>query len=175
MPVSPDQTTFAEFAGARSAALYRFCYLLVGDRGLAEDLLQESLVKTYVKWRKLRAPAAAEAYTRRVITTTAISWWRRKAWHAERPRDDVPELDIGGYADDVDQRTWLWGELQRLPARQRAAVVLRYYEDLTETQTAEAMGCTVGTVKSQVHAALRKLRDQLGTDVVLENEEMVTR
>ena len=85
-----DAGEFAEFARGRHGALYRYAYLLAGERGLAEDLVQEGLVKTYVAWRRLRDPANAEAYTRRVITTTAITWWRRKSWNAERPNDDLP-------------------------------------------------------------------------------------
>jgi RNA polymerase sigma-70 factor (sigma-E family) len=165
MPDERDSAGFAEFATSRHGALYRYAYLLAGDRGLAEDLLQEALVKTYVGWRRLRDPGNAEAYTRRVITTTAITWWRRKAWRAERPNDDVPDRPVD--ADDTTARIWLWNELQQLPPRQRAALVLRYYEDLTEPQTAEALGCSVGTVKSQVSAALKKLRARLGDEVVL--------
>lgn len=156
---------FAEFATSRHGALFRYAYLLTGDRGLAEDLVQEALVKTYVGWRRLRDPSNAEAYTRRAITTTAIGWWRRKSWRAERPNDDVPDRPAAG--DDVTARIWLWQELLKLPPRQRAALVLRYYEDLTEPQTAEILGCSVGTVKSQVSDALKKLRTRLGSDVVL--------
>ncbi|HWD82991.1 MAG TPA: SigE family RNA polymerase sigma factor [Kribbella sp.] len=156
---------FAEFATSRHAALFRYAYLLAGDRGLADDLVQEALIKTYVSWHRLRDPANAEAYTRRAITTTAIGWWRRKSWHAERPNDDVPDRPVTG--DDSTARIWLWHELQRLPPRQRAALVLRYYEDLTEVQTADVLGCSVGTVKSQVSDALKKLRVRLGSDVVL--------
>ena len=156
---------FAEFATSRHGALFRYAYLLTGDRGLAEDLVQEALVKTYVGWHRLRDPNNAEAYTRRAITTTAIGWWRRKSWRAERPNDDVPDRAAAG--DDATARIWLWQELQKLPPRQRAALVLRYYEDLTEPQTAEILGCSVGTVKSQVSDALKKLRTRLGSDVVL--------
>jgi RNA polymerase sigma-70 factor (sigma-E family) len=161
----PDTAAFAEFATSRHGALYRYAYLLAGERDLAEDLVQEALVKTYVAWRRLRDPNNAEAYTRRVITTTAISWWRRKSWRAERPTDDVPDRPVD--ADDATARIWLWHELRQLPPRQRAALVLRYYEDLTEPQTAEVLGCSVGTVKSQVSDALKKLRARLGDDVVL--------
>jgi RNA polymerase sigma-70 factor (sigma-E family) len=157
-----DSSAFAEFATARHGALYRYAYLLAGDRGLADDLVQEGLTKTYVVWRKLRDPANAEAYTRKVITNVAIAWWRRKAWHAERPHDDVPEQPVA--AEDSTARLWLWDELKQLAPRQRAAVVLRYYEDLTEAQTAEVLDCSIGTVKSQVSDALKKLRTRLGTD-----------
>jgi len=154
---------FAEFARGRHGALYRYAYLLAGDRGLADDLVQEALIKTYVAWRRLHNPHAAEAYTRKVITTTAIDWWRRKSYH-ERPHDDLPEGIAG--TEDAGTRLWLWHELLQLPPRQRAALVLRYYEDLTEAQTAEVLGCALGTVKSQVSLALRKLRDRLGDEAL---------
>ncbi|QIK76358.1 SigE family RNA polymerase sigma factor [Nocardioides piscis] len=157
-----DPAAFAEFVAARSAALHRAAYLMVGERQLAQDLVQEALTKTYVAWPRLRDPSKAEAYTRRTITTTAISWYRRKSWHGERPTETLPEGATSGHDETVAQREWLWQALQQLPPRQRAAIVLRFYEDLTEVQTAEAMGCAVGTVKSQVSAGLTKLRTQLG-------------
>lgn len=140
---------------------------MVGDVQLAQDLVQEALTKTYVAWPRLRDRAKLEAYTRRVITTTAISWFRRKSWHGERAHADVPEpsASVPDHAADTDQRDWVWRALLELPVRQRAAIVLRYYEDLTEAQTAQAMGCAVGTVKSQVSAGLSRLRAQLGSQV----------
>jgi RNA polymerase sigma-70 factor (sigma-E family) len=172
-----DSAAFAEFATARSAALFRAAYLMVGDHGLAEDLLQEALTKTYVAWPRLRDINNAEAYTRKAITTTAISWWRRKSWQAEKPRDDVPELAARGHEPEhaVAERDWLWAELRQLPPKQRAAIVLRFYEDLTEAQTAAALGCSVGTVKSQVSTGLKRLRDRLGPDIgaLLANEMVV--
>jgi RNA polymerase sigma-70 factor (sigma-E family) len=158
-----DPQAFADFVAARSAALHRAAYLMVGDAQLAQDLVQEALTKTYVVWPRLRDPGAAEAYTRKAITTTAIGWYRKKSW-GERAVDALPEPQRAGREDDIEQRAWLWQALQELPVRQRAAIVLRYYEDLTEPQTAEAMGCAVGTVKSQVSAGLKKLRARLGDD-----------
>jgi RNA polymerase sigma-70 factor (sigma-E family) len=162
---SRDWATFVEFVAARSAALQRAAYLMVGDVGLAQDLVQEALVKTCVAWPRLREPAAAEAYARKVITTTAVGWFRRRAWSAERSYDKPPEAPSPGHADGVDQRTWLWQCLLQLPPRQRVAIVLRYYEDLSEAQTAEAMNCAVGTVKSQVAAGLAKLRALVGHEL----------
>jgi RNA polymerase sigma-70 factor (sigma-E family) len=157
-----DPAAFAEFVAARSPALHRTAYLMVGDRGLAQDLLQEALTKTYVAWPRLRDPGKAEAYTRKAITTTAISWYRRRSW-GERPTDAVPDRATRGHLDDdVATRDLLWQALQALPPRQRAVIVLRFYEDLTEAQTAAALDCAVGTVKSQASAALRKLRNDLG-------------
>jgi RNA polymerase sigma-70 factor (sigma-E family) len=158
------RTQFADFVAARSPALHRAAYLMVGDVALAQDLVQEALTKTYVAWPRLRDPANAEAYTRRAITTTAISWFRRKGWNVERPAAEPPERPVLGHAEAVTTSAWLWACLQGLPPRQRVAVVLRYYEDLTEAQTADAMGCAVGTVKSQVSAALTKLRAELGDE-----------
>lgn len=165
-----DPAAFAEFVAARSAALHRAAYLMVGEEALAQDLLQEALTKTYVAWPRLRDPAKAEAYTRKAITTTAITWFRRKSWNNERATETLPErggAGGAGHADAVAQRDWVWSALQALPPRQRVAIVLRYYEDYTEAQTAQAMGCAVGTVKSQVSAALKNLRGRLGDDVEL--------
>jgi RNA polymerase sigma-70 factor (sigma-E family) len=159
---SRDRAAFAEFVAARSGALHRAAYLMVGDVGLAQDLVQEALTKTYVAWPRLRDAGNAEAYTRKVITNTAITWFRKKSWYGERPGDLVPETADPGHADAVAVRTSLLQALAQLPPRQRAVVVLRYYEDLTEAQTAAMLGCAVGTVKSQASAALGKLRDLMG-------------
>jgi RNA polymerase sigma-70 factor (sigma-E family) len=157
-----DAAAFADFAAARGRALYRAAYLMLGDHALAEDLVQEALTKTYVAWPRLRRVESAEAYTRKIIATTAISWWRRRSWDAEQPRDDVPDVVVRDHSDRLADQDAMWTELQALPPRQRAAIVLRFYEDLSERQTADAMGCSVGTVKSQVFAGLEKLRARLG-------------
>jgi RNA polymerase sigma-70 factor (sigma-E family) len=171
-----DRTAFAEFAAARARSLHRAAYLMVGDPQLAQDLVQEALTKTYVAWPRLRDPHNAEAYCRKAITTTAISWFRRKGWNNERPTETLPEGTLGGHDTTVADRDQVWRALQALPPRQRAALVLRFYEDLTEAQTAAAMGCASGTVKSQVSAGLAKLRDRLGDDVELvSNDEGITR
>ena len=157
-----DPAEFADFAAARSRALHRAAYLMVGDTHLAQDLVQEALTKTYVAWPRLRDPGKAEAYTRKAITTTAISWMRRKGFRGERPTEELPEPAASASHDDrVAVRDLVWTALLELPARQRAAIVLRYYEDLTEAQTAAAMGCATGTVKSQVHAGIASLRQRL--------------
>ena len=152
-----DPAAFAEFVAARSASLHRTAYLLVGDRGLAQDLLQEALTKTYVAWPRLRDPGKAEAYTRKAITTTAITWYRRRSW-GERPTAAFPEREHADHVDDLTIREVLWEALQALPPRQRAAIVLRFYEDLTEVQTAAVLGCSPNTVKSQTRQALDRLR-----------------
>jgi RNA polymerase sigma-70 factor (sigma-E family) len=175
-----DRAAFAEFAAARARALHRAAYLMVGEPQLAQDLVQEALTKTYVAWPRLRDPHNAEAYCRKAITTTAISWFRRKGWDNERPTENLPEGVLVGHDTAIADQDRLWRALQTLPQRQRAALVLRYFDDLTEAQTADAMGCAVGTVKSQVSAGLAKLRAQLGDDAELLSldemaEKMVTR
>jgi RNA polymerase sigma-70 factor (sigma-E family) len=142
---------------------------MVGDSLLAQDLVQEALARTYVAWPRLRDPRNAEAYCRKAITTTAISWFRRKSWNNERPTEHLPEeaRGVAGPEASVVEQDAMWRALRELPPRQRAALVLRFYADLSEAQTAEAMGCAVGTVKSQVSAGLGKLRGLLGDDVDL--------
>jgi RNA polymerase sigma-70 factor (sigma-E family) len=159
------EAAFHDFVAARSASLFRTALLVVGDHQLAQDLLQESLVKTYVAWPRLRAVANAEAYTRRVIVTTAISWRRRRSFH-ERPVDPLPELAVGDLADAVVGGADLWPLVQDLPPKQRAAVVLRYCEDLSEAQTAELMGCSVGSVKKNASVGVAKLRQRMGGRLV---------
>jgi RNA polymerase sigma-70 factor (sigma-E family) len=168
---------FAELVEARSTALLRLAYAVVGDHQLAQDLLQEALVKVYVAWPRLRDASAAEAYARRTIVTTAISWRRRRSFH-EPPTEVVP--DSAGDADQSDRLAThdvLWEQVRRLPPRQRTALVLRYYEDLSEAETADLMGCSTGTVKSQLSAALSKLRERVGpsSGVLLPDDQAVTR
>jgi RNA polymerase sigma-70 factor (sigma-E family) len=156
-----DVTAFSDLVATRSAALLRTAYLVVGDHQLAQDLVQESLVKTYVAWPRLRDVTKAEAYARRTIVTTAISWRRRGSFH-ERPVLAIPEHAQSDRTDAIATRDLLWAHVRALPPRQRAALVLRYYEDLSESDTAQLMGCAVGTVKSQVSAALDRLRQHMG-------------
>jgi RNA polymerase sigma-70 factor (sigma-E family) len=170
-----DIAAFSEFVAARCAALHRTAYVVVGDHQLAQDLLQEALVKAYVAWPQLRDATKAEAYVRRTIVTTAISWRRRRSFH-ERPVDHVPDARKSDETERLATQDVLWEQVRSLPPRQRAALVLRYYEDLSETETAELLGCSVGTVKSQVSAALGKLRERVGidSDVLLRDEQAVT-
>jgi RNA polymerase sigma-70 factor (sigma-E family) len=147
-----DEATFDDFVAARSRALLRTAYLLTHDHALAEDLLQTSLAKAWFAWG--RVDGNPEPYVRRILVNTYASWWRRK-WNGEHPTEDLPEhVDEETGAEPTD----LWRAMERLPRRQRAVVVLRYFEDLTEAQTAALLGCSVGTVKSQCSKALAKLR-----------------
>lgn len=161
-----DVSAYSDFVTARSGRLFGTAYLVIGDYQLAQDLLQDALVRTYVAWPRLRDPGNAEAYTRRTIITTAISWRRRRSFH-ERVTGDLPEDRAPDEIAGIGARDELWQALRLLPPRQRTTVVLRYCEDLSETETARLMACSVGTVKRQASLALGKLRDQLGGELAL--------
>ncbi|GAA2359115.1 SigE family RNA polymerase sigma factor [Dactylosporangium salmoneum] len=136
----------------------RLAMLLTGDPSRAEELLQDSLVKLYERWGKIRSEDGAHAYLRRILTNSQISWWRRR--FRERLVAEVPDRSyepIGAHPDaDVLRQALL-----ALPPRQRAVVVLRHYEDLSEREIAHILGCTEGTVKSQNARALQRLRRTL--------------
>jgi len=157
----PDAEAFSAFASARSGSLFRIAYLVMGDYQLAQDLVQESLTKTYLAWPRLRDVNNAEAYTRRVIVTTSISWRRRRSFR-ERPAEALPDPGVPDPTALLPEDGQLWAAVRGLPPRQRTAVVLRYCEDLSVAQTAELMGCSVGSVKRQVFIALGKLRLAMG-------------
>ena len=150
---------FAEFVAARWTALYRLAYLLTASPTAAEDLLQTSLEKAYVRWARIGGMDHAEAYVRRMIANTYVSG-RRRAWVREEPRDRVPETESSAEGALLD-RALLWPLVCALPDRQRAVIVLRYYEDLSEADIATTLGCACGTVKSQSSAAMRSLRRAL--------------
>ena len=151
---------FREFVAARSAALLRTAYLLTGDWGAAEDLVQTALTKVFLAWQRLGEIEAPEPYARKVLVNTATSWWRRR-WHGERPTPTLPERPARDGTLDFDERDLLWRHVTRLPARQRAVLVLRFYEDLSEAETARLLGVSTGTVKSQSSRALATLRQRL--------------
>jgi RNA polymerase sigma-70 factor (sigma-E family) len=162
MSDADDIASFTAFVEAGGATLFRTAYLIVGDYQLAQDLVQEALVKTLLAWPRLSDHGNLDAYVRRIIVTTCISWRRRRAFH-ERPVETLRVPGDPDHADSVATHDALIVALGALPPRQRAAIVLRYYQDLTEAQTAEAMGCSVGAVKSQVSVGLRRLRASLGS------------
>jgi RNA polymerase sigma-70 factor (sigma-E family) len=162
-PVETREAQFREFVAARSAALLRVGYLLCGDLALAEDLLQTALTRTYLAWRRLEGIESLEAYTRKVLFNTATSWWRRR-WRGERPTQVLPEQPVSDHTDRLVERDAVWRLLSTLPARQRAVIVLRYYEDLSEADIAAELGLSVGTVKSHASRALATLRTRLDSD-----------
>jgi RNA polymerase sigma-70 factor (sigma-E family) len=143
---------FDDFVAARSRALLRTAYLLTHDHALAEDLLQTSLAKAWFAWKRIQGEP--EPYVRKILVNTYATWWRRK-WNGERPTEELPERAV---PETPTEPTDLWTAMERLPRRMRAVIVLRYFEDLTEAQTADVLGCSVGTVKSQTSKALAKLR-----------------
>lgn len=149
---------FHEFVVARGGALSRTAFLLTGEHHAAEDLLQSALAKAAVRWRQILDHGQPEAYVRRTMINEQISWWRRRR---PQPVAQVPDQVGPDEPHQVVERVALGQALDTLTPRQRAVVVLRYYEDLSEADTAEAMGCSVGTVKSQTHLALGHLRKAL--------------
>ncbi len=152
---------FVDFVHARSASLFRTACLLVADRALAEDLLQQALLRAYVGWGRLRDPTAAEAYVRTILVRSAISWRRRRAWESEVLVADPPEQPTSDEVAGIDERRTLLPLLRSLTARQRAVLVLRYYEDMSEEQIASTLGCSRGAVKSHTARAMSRLRTAL--------------
>jgi len=147
---------FREFVLARGPALSRTALLLTGSHHAAEELLQEALVKAAARWRRLTAEGDPEAYVRRIMVNDRISWWRRRRRESVVPA--VPEWSSVDGSDAVDGRVDLAAALATLPARQRAVIVLRFYEDRSVQETADLLGCAPGTVKSQTSDALARLR-----------------
>ncbi|MBN0044851.1 SigE family RNA polymerase sigma factor [Streptomyces actuosus] len=153
---------FRAFVVGRWPRLMRTAFLLAGEQHAAEDLVQSTLERVYVAWRKVAAADDPEAYVRRVMINAHARRHRRRLREFLAPRDDsgiVREVaDTGDRISQAEDRGVLLKALAQLPPRQRQAVVLRYWEDLTETQAAEAMGCSVGAVKSNAAKGIAKLR-----------------
>jgi RNA polymerase sigma-70 factor (sigma-E family) len=156
---------FAEFVGARWPSLFRLAYLLAASPTGAEDLLQTTLEKAYMSWGRISRMEHPEAYVRRMLATTLVSS-RRRAWIGEQPSEQLPDTSGDSGEVGVLDRSLLWPLVCALPERQRAVIVLRYYEDLTEAQIADALGCAPGTVKSQSSAAIGALRRGLAASGV---------
>lgn len=153
--MEPDRESFSAWALSSHHALLRTAVLLTGDHHRAEDLVQEALTKVALRWRRL-SDGYPDAYARQVIVRDNISWWRR---NRREPLRDVEAPPVPSATSGVDRRLVLEQALARLTPRQRSVIVLRYYDDLTERQAAEAMGVAVGTIKSQTSLALRRLRE----------------
>ena len=156
--------SFEGFVAARWAALYRTAYLLTGQHAEAEDVLQTTLVKAFASWGRVERADSAEAYVRRMLVNGFISSRRRGSSRLERVQDSAPDVPVATHESAVLDRLNLWTYVTGLPPRQRAVIVLRFYEDMSERQVAEALGCSLGTVKSQTHDALKTLRACLGTE-----------
>lgn len=149
---------FEQYVESQSTRLLRIAYLLTGDLGRAEDLVQDSLVATYRHLSRIRDPRALDAYVRTTMGHTLISWTRRPVWRRERPAsDELERMSLAAPADLDDTGDDVWAAVRALPDRQRAVIVLRYYDDLTEADIAATLGCSVGTVKSHAHRTLIRL------------------
>ncbi|WP_309236989.1 SigE family RNA polymerase sigma factor [Actinomadura sp. BRA 177] len=149
---------FRDYVAERRPVLLRTATRLAGDRAEAEDLLQAALAKTYVAWDRIQDRAAVDGYVRRAMVNTQISWWRRRKLDIY-PTDRVPDRPVEDHTDRSEMHDALGRALDRLPKRQRLAVMLRYYEDMSEREIAEVLGISVGTVKSTVSRAMTRLRE----------------
>jgi RNA polymerase sigma-70 factor (sigma-E family) len=152
---------FRAFVRLHWGPLLRTAFLITGDRADAEDLVQAALEKVHRKWRDVAAMEMPQAYVRKIMVNTATSWRRRRSW-SEIPTPPVEQAVDADEFDRIDQRQQLTAALRKVPPKMRAVLVLRYFEDLTEAQTAQVMGCSVGTVKSQTSRGLRRLREDIG-------------
>ncbi|NGO78948.1 SigE family RNA polymerase sigma factor [Streptomyces sp. YC504] len=153
--------SFASYVQARQPVLLRTARSLTSNPSDAEDLLQTALTKTYVAWERIEDHRALDGYVRRALLNTRTSQWRKRKVD-EFACDELPEPDPVPVADPAEQQALkdaMWRAIMKLPDRQRSMVVLRYYEDLSEAQTAEVLGVSIGTVKSAVSRALGKLRE----------------
>jgi len=151
---------FDAYCRDHGRALCRSAFLLTGDHHLAEDLVQTALAKVAPRWDRIAADADPMPYIRTVVVRTAIAW-RRRRWWGEVPTSPLPEATGSDHLDGLVARDRLRRALLGVPPRQRAALVLRFYEDLSEAETARAMGCGIGTVKSQTAKGLARLRTLL--------------
>lgn len=167
-PPPSRQGEFEDFVKSRSKALCASAYLLTGDRGLAEDLVQDALARTWRSWKRLHRTANAEAYTRRTMYHLHVSIWRRKKV-AEFATDAVPERTDARTEADAALRLTVHAALLSLPAAQRAAIVLRYFEDRTEASAAAILDCPVTTLRARVQRGLRRLRSTL-PELVLDGD-----
>jgi RNA polymerase sigma-70 factor (sigma-E family) len=163
-PADPD-AAFRDFVRSHGPGLLRTAVMLTGNRADAEDLVQAALAKTYLAWGRIHDRSSLEAYVRRAMVNTHISWWRRRRLE-EFPTDELPDQAIDDHAGESDTAELVRRALDRLPERMRAAVMLRYFEDMTEPEIANALGISLGTVKSTVSRAVAKLRvdSTLGSD-----------
>ncbi len=157
-----QEQAYADFFASAWPRLYRTALAVAGDPGLAEDALQSAFAKAYASWSRVSRADHPEAYVRRMVVNEVIGARRGGWFRRERPHE-APEPPGGGAAsrspeDGVVERDAVWAAVQALPVRQRAVIVLRYYEDLSEEQIARTLGCSRGTVKSQASAALTNLR-----------------
>jgi RNA polymerase sigma-70 factor (sigma-E family) len=154
-----DDADFSLFVEASSRRLLRSAYLITGDLAEAEDLLQTALERAYQRWPAIRRKDVPEAYVRRILVTTAINGRRRRKLSSSPLNEELLPGRLDPAVEDLAGRAALLACVCELPAGQRAVLVLRYFDDLTEAETARALGCSIGTVKSQHARALARLRE----------------
>ncbi len=159
MSEQPSPPTFEEFVATRGPSLWRTAWLLTGDPHKAEDLVQTALLKCWPTWQRICSRGPAGAYVRRTLVNTYTDWWRRR-WTSEVLTGQVPDAELVPDAHAVERHDVLTA-LAGLSRSQRAVLVLRFYEDLSVSQTAEVLGITTGTVKSHTSRALEALRASL--------------
>lgn len=170
MLVKGESERFSQFVAERERSLQRTGWLLTGDWALAQDLVQTALVRSWPHWDRIRRRDDPEIYVRRVMVNTWLSWRRRK-WRGERASARVPDNPApGDMAAEVTARLAVRAALGTLTDRQRSVVVLRVFDDLTEVQAADVLGCSAGTVKSTLARALAKLREDPRLTGLMERE-----
>lgn len=169
LPGDVTELEFESYVAERWRTLLRAAWLLTGNWAAAEDLVQSALAQVWTSWPRVRAAAEPDAYVRRMLTNQFLGQQRRRS-STELPSETVPELPTPNPTVDVERRLALTRALDELPPQQRAAVVLRYFEDLSLEQTAAALGCSVGTAKSQTSRALDKLRSSTRLDSLLQGD-----
>jgi RNA polymerase sigma-70 factor (sigma-E family) len=168
--VDDEAEGFAQFVAARERALQRTAWLLTGDWALAEDLVQTALARSWPRWERIRRRDDPELYVRRVMVNTWASW-RRRRWRGEHASAAVPDTAApGDMAAEVASRMAVRAALGSLTSRQRAVLVLRVFDDLSEPQVATVLNCATGTVKSTMARALAKLREHPGLAALIEQE-----
>lgn len=155
------EADFTAYVHARQEALLRFAFLVTADAEAAKDLVQSALTKAFLRWDRISTLEAPDAYVRRIIVNEHTSWWRA-AWR-RREVTSTPLVEVSTLAagEQRPHDAELWAHIVALSPMQRAIVVLRFYEDLTEAQTAEVLGCTLGTVKTHSSRAMERLRGRL--------------
>ncbi|MGY1606015.1 MULTISPECIES: SigE family RNA polymerase sigma factor [unclassified Geodermatophilus] len=158
-----DRDEFTAFVVAHEAALLRTAYLLTGDRGHAEDLVQTALARTYRHWSRVQRADVPIAYVRRLLLNCHLDW-RRRLWHGEQVLETLPDRTAGDWQDAYALGDELRRALDQLSPRARAVLVLRFYEDLTETETAALLGCSPSTVRTHTARGLAAVRRVLGPE-----------
>jgi RNA polymerase sigma-70 factor (sigma-E family) len=160
-----DDDSYSDFVQDQWSSLYRTAYLMTGDHQRAEDVVQTALMKVYLAWPRVGSMTHPAAYARKVMVNQLTSWWRRRS-STESPTLMLVEATQPGFDDTVVRAGAIWAEVLALAPRQRAVVVLRYYEDRSETEIAELLGISAGSVKTHAHHALARLRSRLDPSLV---------